>query len=89
VLAKVKPSKEGLLRRRDRRCLDLQVSPALLDRALRIMDALLKALELRGYTVETTVPRKEEKTKSYGRRETIEHPPRTLVEIGEQVTRSD
>jgi hypothetical protein len=54
VLAKVKPSKEGLLRRRDRRCLDLQVSPALLDRALRIMDALLKALELRGYTVETT-----------------------------------
>src|SRR6266478_3485399 len=82
LLAKAKPSKEGLVSRRDRRCLDVHVSPAILGRALRILDALLKGLEQRGYTIETTVPRKEERTDYYGRREQIEHPTRTLVHIG-------
>lgn len=36
------------------RCLDVVVSPPQLDRALRVMDALLKALEARGYEVEVT-----------------------------------
>src|SRR5256885_13996917 len=55
LLAKAKPNKEGLVARGDRRCLDVHVSPALLDRALRILDALLKALEQRGHSIETTV----------------------------------
>ena len=45
VLGKAKRTKEGLLQRLDRRCLDIRISPELLDRALRIMDALLKSLE--------------------------------------------
>jgi hypothetical protein len=36
------------------KCLDIVVSPAQLDRALRIMDALIKGLEARGYEVEVT-----------------------------------
>jgi hypothetical protein len=39
------------VRPRAERYLDLEVSPACLDRAVRILDALLKALEARGYTV--------------------------------------
>src|SRR5207302_8687484 len=71
VLAKAKPNKEGLILRQDRRCLDIQVSPALVGRALRIMDALLKALEQRGYKVDASVPRHEEKRDYYGRVEQI------------------
>ncbi len=37
-----------------RSCLDIAVSPDSLDRALRIFDALLKALEAAGLTVEVT-----------------------------------
>jgi hypothetical protein len=37
-------------------CLDIAVSQESLDRALRIMDALLKALEANGYMVEVTKP---------------------------------
>lgn len=36
------------------KCLDIVVSPQQLDRALRVVDALLKALEARGYEVEVT-----------------------------------
>lgn len=43
--------------RLERSCLDVTVSRAHLDRALRIMDALLKALEARGHKVFMTEPR--------------------------------
>ncbi len=37
-----------------KRCLDMSVSKATLDRALRVMDSLLKALEARGFEIEVT-----------------------------------
>jgi hypothetical protein len=42
-----------------RRCLAVHVSPTALDRALRLMDALLKALEQRGFPVDVTAPTTE------------------------------
>jgi hypothetical protein len=44
----------GVVRCHDRRCLDITVSPAALDRALRIVDAVLRALGDRGVRVEVT-----------------------------------
>jgi len=41
----------GILRPRARKCLDIRVSPATVERTLRIMDALIKALEGRGFEV--------------------------------------
>jgi hypothetical protein len=40
-----------------KRCLDVAVSRGSLSRALRIMDALMKALEAQGHTVEVAEPR--------------------------------
>jgi hypothetical protein len=45
---------DGLLSCRTTRCLDISVGPASLGRALRIMNALLRALEKRGLHVEVT-----------------------------------
>jgi hypothetical protein len=45
---------DGLLSCRTTRCLDISVGPASLGRALRIMNALLRALEKRGLQVEVT-----------------------------------
>ncbi|MHB8869125.1 MAG: hypothetical protein ACYC6T_16485 [Thermoleophilia bacterium] len=53
LLEKRRP-KDGFVSCRARRCLDLRVAPDSLDRALRIMDALLKALEARDLQVEVT-----------------------------------
>lgn len=56
------PNEFGIARPKARKCLDLAVSPALIDRSLRILDALLKALEARGLTVsvaDTDFPRTE------------------------------
>ena len=39
-----------------RRCLDARVSEACVDRALRILDGVLRALDERGFTVEVTKP---------------------------------
>jgi hypothetical protein len=63
------------------RCLDMHVSKGALDRALRIMDALLKALEARGFEIEVTESENPEPLPrySYERR-----PSRTGVVIGEQ-----
>ena len=41
----------GLVRPKARGCLDLAVSAALIDRALRVLDAAVKALDARGYPV--------------------------------------
>jgi hypothetical protein len=57
----------------------------LLEKALRIMDALLKALEKRGYCVGTAPAQTEEKRDYYGRSEQIKHPPKTFVSIGNHV----
>ena len=46
-----KTDEKGLLKPRLKVTLDLRVGPKNLDRALRIMDALLKALEKRGYQI--------------------------------------
>ncbi len=56
ALRKAKPAADGRIERRDIQCLSLHVSPELLDRSLRIMDALLKALGARDLTVEVTKP---------------------------------
>ena len=46
---------------RDELCLNIVVAPASLDRALRIMDAAVKALEARGHRVEVVnVPESHE-----------------------------
>jgi hypothetical protein len=41
----------GLVKPRAKQCLDIEVSLDSVDRAVRIMDALVRALEARGYTV--------------------------------------
>lgn len=45
---------DGVVSARASTCLDIAVSPACLDRALRIFDALIKALEAAGLAVEVT-----------------------------------
>jgi len=50
-LSSAKPGANGRVRPRAGRCLDVEVSPGLVDRAGRILDALVKALTARGYTV--------------------------------------
>jgi len=51
ILRAAKKDERGILRPGNRRCLDIRVSPNSLDRALRAMDALIKALEARSYSV--------------------------------------
>ena len=55
VLEKGKPDDYGMLGwSLNQRCVNLRVSKTALHRALRIMDALLKALEARGYSAEVS-----------------------------------
>ncbi len=56
ALRKLKPAADGRIVCHDRQCLSLRISPDSIDRSFRIMDALLKALESRGLTVEVTKP---------------------------------
>lgn len=65
----------------ERACLNIRVSPAVLDRALRIMDALLKALEGRGFEPVVTEPERRRPRRDYGRTESIFS--KTGVRIGE------
>lgn len=48
---RLKPDDRGIVTVWDKQVLDIQVTQGLMERALRIMDALLKALEQRGYSV--------------------------------------
>ena len=64
----------------NRPCLDVQVSKGTLDRALRILDALFKGLEVRGLTLEVTDPRQNQRDPAYSRRPSL-----TLVHRGEDV----
>lgn len=52
VVARSKPDSEGMVSTGGHRCLTLHASPPQADRALRIMDALIKALQHRGLRVE-------------------------------------
>jgi len=52
ILSKAKPGADGLVRVAASACLPVTVSRAQLDRAMRIMDSLLKAFAARGYAVE-------------------------------------
>ena len=51
ALEKGKPDERGIIVPRNKICLDIRVTRASIDRACRIMDALLKALNARGYRV--------------------------------------
>ncbi len=64
------------------RCLDMLVSKGTLDRALRVMDALLKALEARGFAIEVTEP---ENPEPLPRLADQRRPSRTGVRIGGQL----
>ena len=66
--AKVKTG-STLLRGDAANCLDVAVSERSLDRALRILDALLKALEARGYPVEVKGPEVAESGRRRGGRD--------------------
>ena len=72
LLQRAKPV-SGVVRCRERRCLDIAVSPAALDRAPRVMDAQLKAIEARGLELEVTNVRTEEPGR-YGQRREDEVP---------------
>ncbi|MCC6683417.1 MAG: hypothetical protein IT445_21180 [Phycisphaeraceae bacterium] len=52
VFAKLKPNQEGLLIPKVIGCLDLMVSPPVLERALLILDTLIKQMEATGWRVE-------------------------------------
>jgi hypothetical protein len=53
VLEAAKPDDKGLVFPREEGCLDVTVSPTHMNRALKIMDALIKALNAKGYEVST------------------------------------
>jgi hypothetical protein len=65
LLSRAKPDTDGLVSCRAEQCLDITVSPAMLDRALRIMDTLLKACASRGLRVEVTEVRRDYYSRSY------------------------
>jgi len=50
-LERTKPSENGLLTEHRRACLDVNVSPASLERALRIIDAVIGGFEAEGFAV--------------------------------------
>jgi hypothetical protein len=68
-LINAKVDTSGLLAGRDHGCLDIKVGKDSLDRAFRIMDALLKALDRRGYPV--SVDEEKRKTKATVLGETV------------------
>lgn len=77
LLSKTKPD-DGLISISDRPCLNVVVAPGSLDRALRILDALIKALDARGMKVEVAaVEVKDER--NYGRSEPL--PPRHVTRV--------
>ena len=87
-LEKAEPA-YGVVSAPRRSCLDIEVSPASLDRALRIMDALLKSLEAAGLTVEVAAisepPAEARSSYGYGYdsrpRETKPQPPERVTRV--------
>jgi len=58
ALKNKKPNEYGLLRAFDKRAFNIRVSPAMLNRALRIIDGLLRGLEANGYPIKVDLDRK-------------------------------
>src|SRR5262249_8862180 len=56
ALRKARAGDDGIARCRERRCLAIEVAPTSVERALRIMDALLKALDANGHKVQVREP---------------------------------
>lgn len=72
VLRSVRPGLYGTVSARRVKCLDLRVGPRSLERALRIMDALVKALERRGFRIiVSTAEKPETQIEILGQRLTI------------------
>lgn len=61
ALRHTKPDRDGVLRKQSRRCLDVVVSPAQLDRSMLILDALFRNLEKLGIQCEVTEPQRYDK----------------------------
>lgn len=61
-----------------KRCLDVEVQGEAFDRALRIMDTTLKALEVCGHTVEVTAPHTNEQGTP-----PASEPSKTLIHVGD------
>jgi hypothetical protein len=84
-LTRGKPDATGIVACLNRRCVAIQVSRAQLERALLVMDAVLKAFEAAGYRVEVTTPTRTEVTRRSWAPRVVEMPV-TQVEIdGERV----
>lgn len=83
VLGKQKPKPGPLLDRGERRCLSTLVAPSSLDRALRIVEAVLSALDARGLSVEATKPAPA-RLDRHGRLEQSAVAGMTRVQIGEE-----
>ena len=62
AMRSAKPSPQQILEPRGARCLDLSVSMGTVDRALRVYDVLIKALESRGHGVELVADEKRTRT---------------------------
>jgi hypothetical protein len=82
-LAKAHPQ-DGLVSAPRRSCLDVHVSPDSLDRALRILDALLKAIEAAGLRIEIVLVEDEEPTQPsyyYQRTQREPSPPSRVTRV--------
>jgi len=64
ILERNKPSENGLLYEHRRPCLDIKVTPACLDRALRIMDAVIQGFEAESIVVSVESGLKDSTTAS-------------------------
>src|SRR5687767_15354950 len=51
ILKKSKPDQKGFVALKGRKCLGIRVSPENIDRALRLMDAPVKAMEVREFNI--------------------------------------
>lgn len=80
AMRKAKPDETGRLRARAQQILDVDVTLGTADRAMRILDTLIKGLSARGYPVSLITPKPE--PQRYGATPEA-GPPRTTVRIGE------
>lgn len=80
AVRKAKPDETGRLRARAQQILDVDVTLGTADRAMRILDTLIKGLTARGYPVSLVTPKPE--PQRYGAT-TEAGPLRTTVRIGE------
>ena len=80
AMRKAKPDETGRLRAHAQQILDVDVTLGTADRAMRILDTVIKGLAARGYPVSLVTPKPE--PQRYGATPEA-GPPRTTVRIGE------